>query len=325
MEYVEGKTLHDAIGRKGLKIGDTLKYAVQIADALVAAHAVGIVHRDIKPSNIMVSEKGLVKVLDFGLAGPIDPSASTQTMPPRTEEGTIAGTAAYMLPEQVEGKKVDARSDIFSFGSVLYEMVTGRRAFQGENRISTLAAILHQEPASISEAAGHLVVPELQNVIARCLRKDPQRRIQHLDDVKLALEELKQESASGTQAQLQVASVGSTPFESPDGAYIYYVETWDRPSPVWRLPASGGVAVKVLEGVVLSSFVVLEGGIYYLDRPSDDARLQYFDFATRRSRTVARNLANVGPGLTASPDGRTILYSRIDSSVDDLMLVENFR
>src|SRR5436309_15192678 len=101
MEYVEGKTLHDAIGRKGLKIGDTLKYAVQIADALVAAHAVGIVHRDIKPSNIMVSEKGLVKVLDFGLAklaeqaGPIDPSASTQTMPPRTEEGTIAGTAAY--------------------------------------------------------------------------------------------------------------------------------------------------------------------------------------------------------------------------------------
>ena len=100
---------------------------------------------------------------------------------------------------------------------------------------------------------------------------------------------------------------------------------WDRPSPVWRLPASGGIAVKVLEGVILSSFVVLEGGIYYIDRPSGEARLQYFDFATRRSRTVARNLGNVGLGLTASPDGRTILYSRMDSSVDDLMLVENFR
>jgi hypothetical protein len=94
---------------------------------------------------------------------------------------------------------------------------------------------------------------------------------------------------------------------------------------VWRLPASGGIAVKVLEGVVLASFAVIEGGIYYIDRPSGEAPLQYFDFATRRSRTVARNLGNVGLGLTASPDGRTILYSRIDSSVDDLMMVENFR
>ena len=210
MEYVEGKTLNDVIGRKGLKLGESLTYAVQIADALAAAHAVGIVHRDIKPSNIMVSEKGLVKVLDFGLAKLVeqaedDPSAPTQTMRPRTEEGTIVGTAAYMSPEQAEGKKVDARSDIFSFGSVLYEMVTGQRAFRGENRISILSAILHQEPTPINEALKHLVVPELQNVITRCLRKDPQRRIQHLDDVKLALEELKQESAFGTEAQPQVA------------------------------------------------------------------------------------------------------------------------
>ncbi len=114
-------------------------------------------------------------------------------------------------------------------------------------------------------------------------------------------------------------------------------ETMDTPSPLWRLPASGGVPVKVLEGVVLGNFVVLEGGIYYIDRPSGEGgiyyidrpsgetRLQYFDFATRRSTTVARNLGNVDLGLTASPDGRTILYSRVDSSVDDLMLVENFR
>jgi eukaryotic-like serine/threonine-protein kinase len=215
MEYVEGKTLHDVIGRKGLKTGETLQYAVQIADALAAAHRAGTVHRDIKPSNIMVSERGLVKVLDFGLAKLAeqaeeeDPNATTQTRGPRTEEGTIVGTAAYMSPEQAEGKKVDARSDIFSFGSVLYEMVTGQRAFQGENRTSILSAILHKEPAPISEAARDPVVPELQNVIARCLRKDPQRRIQHLDDVKLALEELKQKSVSGSQALSPVARARS--------------------------------------------------------------------------------------------------------------------
>jgi Tol biopolymer transport system component len=143
--------------------------------------------------------------------------------------------------------------------------------------------------------------------------------------------------ASGGNAVQVPNGVGYAPLESPDGAYIYYVETLDKPSPLLRLPASGGVPVKVLEGVVLANFVVLEGGIYYidrpagqggvhyLDRPTGETRLQYFDFATRRSTTVAQNLGNVDLPLTASPDGRTILYSRIDSSVDDLMLVENFR
>jgi hypothetical protein len=143
--------------------------------------------------------------------------------------------------------------------------------------------------------------------------------------------------ASGGDAVQVTSGVGYQAFESPDGAYLYYVETRDRPSPVWRLPTSGGVPVKVLEGVVLFNFVVLEGGIYYIDRPSGEGgirgidrpsgetRLQYFDFATRRSTTVARNLGNVFIGLTVSPDGRTILYTRVDSSVDDLMLVDNFR
>jgi len=143
--------------------------------------------------------------------------------------------------------------------------------------------------------------------------------------------------ASGGDAVPLTESVGMNPLESPDGAYIYYVETRDRPSPLWRLPASGGIPEKVLEGVVLFNFVVLKGGIYYIDRPSGEGgirmidrpagetRLQYFDFGTRRSATVARNLGNVFIGLTATQDGRTILYSRVDSSVDDLMLVENFR
>jgi dipeptidyl aminopeptidase/acylaminoacyl peptidase len=132
-------------------------------------------------------------------------------------------------------------------------------------------------------------------------------------------------------------TVAYAPQESPNRAYVYYVDTMDMPSPLWRVPTSGGVPEKVLEGVVLGNFAVLASGIYYIDRPSGgggffaidgpsgEARLQYFDFATRRSTTVARNLGNVDIGFTVAPDGRTILYSRVDSSIDDLTLVKNFR
>jgi serine/threonine protein kinase/tetratricopeptide (TPR) repeat protein len=190
MEYVAGKTLDELIGGKGLKLNETLKCGIQIADALAAAHATGIVHRDLKPGNVMVTESGLVKVLDFGLAKLTEHGSSelapTQTLKSCTEEGMIVGTVAYMSPEQAEGKKVDARSDIFSFGSMLYEMLTGCSAFQGDSKIAVLSAILHQEPAVIEA-----VPPELDKIIGRCLRKDSARRIQHMVDVKLALEELK--------------------------------------------------------------------------------------------------------------------------------------
>ena len=112
--------------------------------------------------------------------------------------------------------------------------------------------------------------------------------------------------------------------ESPDGAALYYNEAWDGPSRLWRQPAGGGPAIQVLEGLVFGNFAMLDRGIYYMDRRGDP-RLQYFDLATRKITTVASNLGIVGFGLTASPDGRTILFSRTDSSVDDLMLVENFR
>src|ERR1017187_6520689 len=199
MECVEGKTLQQLIGRKGLPLGEALEYAVQITDALATAHAAGIVHRDLKPSNIIVTGKGLVKVLDFGLAKLTEPSgsddvASTQTL--LTHEGAVMGTVAYMSPEQAEGKKVDARSDIFSFGSGFYEMLTGQRAFQKETRTATLSAILRDEPKRLQETRPH--IPRgVERVLSLCLRKDVRRRFQHMDDLSIALDALREESDSG--------------------------------------------------------------------------------------------------------------------------------
>jgi serine/threonine protein kinase len=210
MEYVRGKTLAHLIHNRRLLPGEALSYAVQIADALTAAHVVGLVHRDIKPANIMIcAANGNIKVLDFGLAkqtstAEIGEFASTQTLDrdgePQTTRGKVLGTVAYMSPEQVEGKSVDGRSDIFSFGSVLYEMVTGRRAFQGKTKMSILAAVLREEPKAASELV-HGIPPELGEVIGLCLRKDLGRRLQTMADLKLLLENLRERSDAGKLGQ----------------------------------------------------------------------------------------------------------------------------
>src|SRR5712692_2285602 len=217
MEYVPGKTLYELVPREGMPVKEALKYAMQIADGLAKAHSAGIVHRDVKPSNIMVSEDGFVKLLDFGLAKLIEPpvaeSDATDTVGPRTGEGKLPGTLAYMSPEQAEGWKLDARSDIFAFGALLYEMLTGRRAFQRESKVSTLSAIVREEPQPVSHVVEGLPV-ELEKLISRCLRKDRNRRIQHMGDVKLALEELQAEPAgrSAPSAGVVTPSIVVLPF-----------------------------------------------------------------------------------------------------------------
>jgi serine/threonine protein kinase len=200
MELVNGRTIEQLLGRDGLGVSIAIGYAIQIADALGAAHAAGIVHRDLKPSNVMITDAGHVKVLDFGLAKRISAdllalaSTETQSMAvPETAEGTIVGTVAYMSPEQAEGKPLDLRSDIFSFGTLLYEMLTGRKAFQGDSPVSTLAAVLREDPKPVSEIAPR-VPPALARLVGRCLRKDPTQRVQEMSAVKILLEDLRQDS-----------------------------------------------------------------------------------------------------------------------------------
>jgi Tol biopolymer transport system component len=190
-ELVLGEPLQQLIGRRSLPPRTAIEFATQIAEGLAAAHSSGIVHRDLKPANIMVSREGRVKILDFGLAKLADPLETGAL----SETGWIAGTPAYMSPEQAEGKKVDARSDIFSFGAVLYEMLTGRSAFGRDSTSATIAAILRDDPPLLPEQ-----VPGLQRILVHSLNKDPNRRYQSIADVRIALEDLQQESPAATAA-----------------------------------------------------------------------------------------------------------------------------
>jgi len=189
MEHVAGKSLAEEIAGKDMRISEVLKCAAQIADALAAAHAAGIIHRDLKPSNIMVTGSGLVKVLDFGLAkltsGP--PSASEPTLSlPQTDLGMVVGTPGYMSPEQVKGQDLDRRSDIFNFGLILYEMLSGAKAFQGETVVETMSAILKEEPPALSES----VPAALRQIIAVCIEKNPANRFESARDIGFALRAL---------------------------------------------------------------------------------------------------------------------------------------
>ena len=292
MEYIAGQTLDVLIGRKGLPLYEALAFAIQIADGLGKAHAAGIVHRDLKPSNIMVTPDSLVKILDFGLAKlveKVEPSGdlgATMTMArtPATEEGVILGTVAYMSPEQAEGKPVDARSDIFSFGSVLYEMLTGRRAFEAETKASTLAAVIALDPAPLGASDGRLPT-EVERTVMRCLRKDPQRRWQNMTDLKVALQDLKEESASG-----KLSAMTATPA---------------RPRRKTWLVAGLAALVVLAAGVVIALLIMKPG-------PRPQAMM------SQPERITFESGAAFWP--TVSPDGKMIAYSSDRDGNMDLYL-----
>src|SRR6187431_1647201 len=193
MELVEGEDLAQRIARGAIPVAEALLIARQVADALEAAHEQGIIHRDLKPANIKVRRDGTVKVLDFGLAKAMDPTAvaspsvsqsPTITAPAMTEAGVILGTAAYMSPEQARGAPVGKRSDIWAFGCVLFEMLAGRRAFAGATTAETLAAVLHHEP--LWAALPSDTPADARIVVSRCLEKDRKQRFRDIGDVRLA-------------------------------------------------------------------------------------------------------------------------------------------
>ena len=185
-ELLEGESLHSRLSRAALGWRKAAETGIAIADGLSAAHSKGIVHRDLKPDNIFLTEDGRVKILDFGLARSTGTSAAEQGEEATvTEEGVVLGTVGYMSPEQVRGKPADARSDIFSLGCVLYEMVAGRRAFSRETPAQTMAAILEAQPVELGTAGKH-VPAGVENVIAHCLEKNPQERFHSAHDVALA-------------------------------------------------------------------------------------------------------------------------------------------
>jgi eukaryotic-like serine/threonine-protein kinase len=201
-ELLEGATLREEIQRGPLAVRRVTDYGTQIARGLAAAHEKGIVHRDLKPENLFVTKDGRVKILDFGLAKltqrPAASGTSAPTMGIGTEAGIVMGTAGYMAPEQVRGEAADHRADIFAFGAILYEMLTGKRAFQRSTSAETMTAILKEDPPGISQVAP-ASPPALQRVVHRCLEKNPERRFQSASDLAFALEAL---SDSGGTASL---------------------------------------------------------------------------------------------------------------------------
>src|SRR5579864_49391 len=279
MEFVSGKTLDKLIGRKGLKLNDALRYAIQIADGLAAAHGAGIIHRDLKPANIIVNEQGDVKILDFGLAKlsePEEPDVFAQTESVhldamlKTEAGMIIGTVAYMSPEQADSHKVDERSDIFSLGAVLYEMITGHRAFAGDSKLSTLASVLHNEPKPLSQSTEG-VPREVERIIMRCLRKDPERRWQSVPDLQIALEDALEEVELG------------------------------RHTPAEGVPVVPG-AQRSFSFLILAAIVIvaLAGGAYVGSQALAPPQPTFERLTYRRGDVQ---------GARFSPDGQTVLFS----------------
>ena len=281
LELVEGPTLADRIAQGAIPIEDALPIAKQIAEALEAAHEAGVIHRDLKPANIKVREDGIVKVLDFGLAKALNPNpegdpSQSPTLTAATQMGVIMGTAAYMSPEQARGKPVDRRTDIWAFGCVLYEMLTRKRAFGGEDVSLTLSAVLQREPEW--DALPTSTSGPLRRLLHRCLDKDARERLRDIGEARIGMRE-----------------VSATPLTTPGIAEPV------RPHPAW------GQMTPWIAGVTLGGVIVGLAG-WNLGSPGPPvAPTKRFSITLPMSAPMGR-FGTPGGFLALSPDGSVLVY-----------------
>jgi serine/threonine protein kinase len=293
MELVEGETLEQRLSKGPLPSDQTIRYAAQVADALSKAHKLGFTHRDLKPANIMLTKSG-TKLMDFGLAKQAGPAplaagltAMTMEQSKLTGEGTIVGTFQYMAPEQLEGKEADARTDIFALGEVLYEMVTGKPAFNGKSRASLIAAILTAEPPLITQLQP-LTPPALERVVTRCLAKDPDERWQTATDLASELNWI----AAGSQSGVPPANV------------------W----PIRRMLVLGAVV-----GLALLALTVTSARLNFRPPPASPPRARWI--ITPPDKFTFHPTGDIGGPVVVSPDGQRLAFAAVDANGKQLLWV----
>jgi serine/threonine protein kinase len=309
-ELLEGEELRDQLGGGPMTLRKAIDFAQQITNGLAAAHSKGIVHRDLKPENIFITTDGRVKILDFGLAklrpqgSPVGSGSNVETQRAITDPGTIMGTVGYMSPEQVRGQEVDHRSDLFSFGLILYEMLAGRRAFQAESLAETMAAIVKEDPPDLIEANGKVPL-QLERLVRRCLEKKPDRRFQTASDLGFALEAL---SVSSGSSQLSASLTSALPASA---------RRWNRERLLWGI---AGLALgAVVAGILFWLLAGRSASPLSTSRPVRRLTIKLPD-------TEPLALSKFGPlgiGRTAvalSPDGSLLVYAAERNGKSQLFL-----
>jgi serine/threonine protein kinase/Tol biopolymer transport system component len=314
MELLEGETLRERLAGGPLPQRKALELAREIAQGLAAAHEKGIVHRDLKPENLFLTRGGRVKILDFGLARQLAPASSddthSPTVPRQTDPGTVLGTVGYMSPEQVKGLAADQRSDIFSFGAVLYEMLTGRRAFQKPTAAETMTAILREDPPEPSATGVHLP-PALERIVRHCLEKEPDERFRSAHDLAFALEAVSGSSAAGTLAPVEAPRARRVPLAAAAAvalAALVLGALLDRA--LRRMPDVPLIAIKPLthSGSDRQPAVSPDGRSVAFDSTRDGVSRIWLKQLTTGDEVAI----TTGPDSTPrfSPDGSQILFVR---------------